>query len=161
MGFFRQERILEWVVISSSRGSSQPRDWNGISCVSYIAGRSFTCWAIREAHSQEGLETVHRPLHDLQLDAGSICLSRNTQQVRPLSGLLAYSAESLSFHKGILMHELMPNCCCWGGNMSYYVFWYHFLFGNNLNISLLNCESFYYILNTSPLSDKHFGNIFS
>ena len=29
-----QERLLEWVAISSSRGSSQPRDWTCISCVS-------------------------------------------------------------------------------------------------------------------------------
>ena len=27
-----QARILEWVAISSSRGSSQPRDWTCISC---------------------------------------------------------------------------------------------------------------------------------
>ena len=33
MGFF-QARILEWVAISSSRGSSQPRDQTGISYVS-------------------------------------------------------------------------------------------------------------------------------
>ena len=29
-----QARILEWVAISFSRGSSQPRDWTRISCVS-------------------------------------------------------------------------------------------------------------------------------
>ena len=29
-----QARTLEWVAISSSRGSSQPRDWTCISCVS-------------------------------------------------------------------------------------------------------------------------------
>ena len=29
-----QARILEWVVISFSRGSSQPRDWTYISCTS-------------------------------------------------------------------------------------------------------------------------------
>ena len=34
-----QARILEWVAISFSRGSSQPRDWTCISC---IAGRFFT-----------------------------------------------------------------------------------------------------------------------
>ena len=28
----RQTRILEWVVIPFSRGSSQPRDWTGVSC---------------------------------------------------------------------------------------------------------------------------------
>ena len=36
------ERILEWVAMPSSRGSSQPRDWTHISCVSFIAGGFFT-----------------------------------------------------------------------------------------------------------------------
>ena len=31
-----QARILEWVAISHSRGSFQPRDWNHISCISCI-----------------------------------------------------------------------------------------------------------------------------
>ena len=39
-------RILEWVTYPFSRGSSQPRNWTGISC---IAGRFFTSWATREA----------------------------------------------------------------------------------------------------------------
>ena len=41
-----QARILEWVAISFSRGSSQPRDptW-----VFWIAGGFFTNWATREA----------------------------------------------------------------------------------------------------------------
>jgi len=34
-----QTRILEWVAISFSRGSSQPRDQTQVSC---IAGRLFT-----------------------------------------------------------------------------------------------------------------------
>ena len=34
-----QARILEWVAISYTRGSSQPRDWNCVPCVSYIGGR--------------------------------------------------------------------------------------------------------------------------
>ena len=34
-----QARILEWVAMPSSRGSSQPRDWTQVSC---IAGRFFT-----------------------------------------------------------------------------------------------------------------------
>ena len=33
-----QTRILEWVVISFSRGSPQPRDRTRVSCVSRIAG---------------------------------------------------------------------------------------------------------------------------
>ena len=41
-----QARILEWVAKPSSRGSSQPRDWNLVFC---IAGRFFTVWAMSEA----------------------------------------------------------------------------------------------------------------
>ena len=46
-----QAGILEWVAISFSRGSSQPRDQAHISC---IAGRFFTIWATWKAHN-----TVH------------------------------------------------------------------------------------------------------
>ena len=41
-----QARILEWVAISSSRGSSQPRDRTQVS---RIAGRHFNLWTTREA----------------------------------------------------------------------------------------------------------------
>ena len=44
-----QARILEWVVISSSRGSFQARDRTRISCISCTAGGFFTHWAIRKA----------------------------------------------------------------------------------------------------------------
>ena len=37
-----QARILEWVAISFSRGSSQPRDQTHISCISCFADRLFT-----------------------------------------------------------------------------------------------------------------------
>ena len=39
-------RILERVTYPFSRGSSQPRNWTGVSC---IAGRFFTSWSTREA----------------------------------------------------------------------------------------------------------------
>ena len=41
-----QARILEWVAIPFSRGSSQPRDRTQVS---RIAGRFFTIWTTREA----------------------------------------------------------------------------------------------------------------
>ena len=41
-----QARIPEWVAISFSRGSSQPRDRTWVSCT---AGRFFTDWATKEA----------------------------------------------------------------------------------------------------------------
>ena len=40
-----QARILEWVVISSSRGSSWPRDWTCVSCVSCIGRQILYHWA--------------------------------------------------------------------------------------------------------------------
>ena len=39
---FLQTRILEWVAMPSSRGSSQPRVGTHVSCVSCIAGRFLT-----------------------------------------------------------------------------------------------------------------------
>ena len=43
-----QARILEWVPILFSRGSSRHWDWTWVSC---IAGRFFTIWVTREAPS--------------------------------------------------------------------------------------------------------------
>ena len=40
-------RILEWVAISHSNGSSRPRDRTQVS---RIVGKFFTIWATREAH---------------------------------------------------------------------------------------------------------------
>ena len=40
-----QARILEWVVIPFSRGSSQPKDWTLVSC---IAGRFYIIWTTTE-----------------------------------------------------------------------------------------------------------------
>ena len=55
-----QARILEWVAISFSRGSSQPRDRTRVS---HIADRRFNCWATREAHMS------------CMIDVKSLCLS--------------------------------------------------------------------------------------
>ena len=42
-----EARVLEWVAISFSRGSSQCRDWTRVSC---IAGRHLTVWGILRKH---------------------------------------------------------------------------------------------------------------
>ena len=54
-----QARILEWVAIPSSRGSSQPRVQ---TCVSCIAGRFFTHWATWEAQIENIL--VNKASHN-------------------------------------------------------------------------------------------------
>ena len=58
-------RILEWVAISISRGSSQPRDWTRVSS---IAGRFFTIWATRQAHV---LSERHIFVHNFQKTQGA------------------------------------------------------------------------------------------
>jgi len=40
-----QARVLEWIAISFSRGSSRPRDWTRISCT---VGTFFTDWVTRK-----------------------------------------------------------------------------------------------------------------
>ena len=52
-----QARILEWVVIPISRGSSPSRYRTWVSC---IAGRFFTVWAIREAPLGTYLATFYK-----------------------------------------------------------------------------------------------------
>ena len=42
-----QARILEWLAISSSRGSSRSKDWTHISCVSGIAGASLVAQSVK------------------------------------------------------------------------------------------------------------------
>ena len=54
-----QGRILEWVAISFSRGSSQPRDRTQVSC---IAGRRFNLWATREV--QKFINLLLIPLYN-------------------------------------------------------------------------------------------------
>ena len=41
-----QARILEWIAIPFSRGTSQPRDWALVSC---LTGKFFTIWATKKA----------------------------------------------------------------------------------------------------------------
>ena len=41
-----QARVLEWIAVSFSRGSSRPRNQTQVSC---IAGRRYTVWATTEA----------------------------------------------------------------------------------------------------------------
>ena len=51
-----QARILQWVALPFSRGSSQPRDWIQVSC---IAGGFFTVWATREPQALWNAAFLH------------------------------------------------------------------------------------------------------
>ena len=63
-----QARVLEWVAISYSRGSSWPMDG---SQVSYTAGRFFTFWATREAQLQILWRKLSKRLFHLYLKSGT------------------------------------------------------------------------------------------
>ena len=69
-----QARILEWVAISSFGGSSRPRDWTLISCISCISctGRQILYhWATWEAesttHFQNSDQLNFLPFHPVSL----------------------------------------------------------------------------------------------
>ena len=47
--------FLEWVAISFSRGSPQPRDWIWVSCT---AGRLFMDWATREVQGRFSVDEI-------------------------------------------------------------------------------------------------------
>ena len=51
-----QARILEWIGIPFSRGSSQPRDRTQVSC---IAGRFFTVWATGKTNQGSNPTPLH------------------------------------------------------------------------------------------------------
>ena len=53
-----QAKILEWVALSSSRGSSQPRDGTHVSWVSCTVGWILYHWATWEAHIDIKCRTV-------------------------------------------------------------------------------------------------------
>ena len=57
-----QARILEWVAIPFSRGSSQPRDRTWVFC---IVGGLFLIWATREASSQTVQHRISAVLHEI------------------------------------------------------------------------------------------------
>ena len=58
-----QARILEWVAIPFSTGSSWPRDRTWVFC---MAGRLFTIWTIREARIIPFMFRHHVPCRDYE-----------------------------------------------------------------------------------------------
>ena len=85
-----QARMLEWVAMTFSRGSSWPRDW---TWVSYIAGRFFTIWATREAPKDTftlGCHSLPGDLPNPGIKPGSPALQADS-----------LSSEPLGKHKGL------------------------------------------------------------
>ena len=72
-----QARILAWVAIPFSRGSSQAGDWTQVSCT---AGRFFTIWAIAVMPpAQEQRQHMGEASLRKQLEKWSLTLTDHTQ----------------------------------------------------------------------------------
>ena len=116
-----QAKILEWVAIPFSMGSSQPRDQ---TVLSYTASRFFTIWATREAlypPTAKSLQscptlcnpkdyTVHGILQARILEWAAFLFSRGSSQPRDLTQAL--QADSLpSEPPGKPMNTGMGSLC--------------------------------------------------
>ena len=70
-------RILEWAAISSSRGSSQSRDWTQVS---YIASEVFTNWATSKLFS--AIQTYFQDFSWFYSDLGSLEVKKKKKKNR-------------------------------------------------------------------------------
>ena len=77
-----QARILEWITISSSRGSSWPRDWTHVSCIGSQILYHYATW---EAHTQCW---VHIISSSCVLIFPSCVFSNSTQHPLPILSCL-------------------------------------------------------------------------
>ena len=101
-----QARVLEWVAISYSRGSSWPRDQTQVSC---IVSRFFTIWATREAQCLLGgmlsplcvTPSVARNDHILKYDVplGKVALGKSAVSALPCRklNLASYQEDRIPF----------------------------------------------------------------
>ena len=87
-----QAWILEWVAISFSRGSSQPRDRTRVSC---IVGKRFTIWATREA-----LRPRSQPKTKKKYPTSTSCLIRGVDVRLSEMGRCAWGSQPTSWLAG-------------------------------------------------------------
>ena len=79
-----QTRILEWVAISFSRGSSQPRDRTQVS---RIAGRLFTICATKEGNAgleeaQAGIKMSRRNINNHRYADDTTLMAEKEEELR-------------------------------------------------------------------------------
>ena len=117
-----QAIVLEWIAISFSRGSSQPRDRTWVSC---IVDRRFTVWATREVYiytslpGKSGYNWTKKWL--LQLLPAELLAQQRKSQLPPL--LLSWAQDE----GGILSMESVTGKTEW---------WFYLLWA-----PLISCQS--------------------
>ena len=114
-----QARILEWIAISFSRGSSLPRDRTWVSC---IIGRCFTIWATREeydsaiplAYTPERNENIYRYIMwYMNVHSSTMFNSQNmeTTQVPSTDHWVNKQNEAYPYNGVILSHNWSTDRC--------------------------------------------------
>ena len=92
-----QARILEWVAISFSRGSSQPRDRIRVS---RIVDRHFTIWATREVNAgldkaQDGIKIAGRNINNLRYADDTTLMAESEVEIKSLLMKVKEESEKL------------------------------------------------------------------
>ena len=122
-----QARILEWVAISFSKGSSRPRDQIQVS---HIVGRFFTIWATREAQSQALMFCYKAPVtltsKNLPLTIFLKCPFFGAQKSHSLPCF------SFQFHLGV--HHLYTNVS-WSSVVDSFLFSSHIIYFHGISSS--------------------------
>ena len=108
-----QARILEWVAISFSRGSSQPRDQTQVSC---RAGRFFTDWATTEnlMEDMKGLVSLKEEIQRCSFSLSCENTRRKQPPINQEQSLYQQADHAHTFIWGSQPPELWEiNVCCW------------------------------------------------
>ena len=123
-----QARILEWVAIPFSKGSSWSKDQTQVSC---IIGKFFTLWATKEAQSNKPY-TLHRVWYPCLLlyhpkeigqKLGLLFLNNTFLQYNHDFNCYPYSApeKTMATHSSTLAwkshgRRSLMGCCLWGSH---------------------------------------------
>ena len=101
-----QARILTWVAVSFSRGSSRPRDGTCVSCISCIGRWILYHWAMREASKQTCPDVYKSICHPPE----ALCtFSRNPQRFWNILPLESFWVCSNSDKKHDIIYHIPSN----------------------------------------------------
>ena len=101
-----QARVLEWVAVPFSRGSSQPRDWTQVS---RIAGSFFTIWAGKPKNTGVGSLSLLQGIFPTQKSNQRLLHCK--QILYQLSYLGSLCVHPPFFHH-LICSAVLVVCCC-------------------------------------------------
>ena len=157
-----QARILEWVVISYSRGSSLPKNWTRVSGISYtgrwilyhccsVAKSSLTLWGLMDC-SMPGFPVLHCPLEFAQTHvdwvrwsyltiSSSVAPSPPTLNLSQHQGLFQWVGSSHQVAKVLGLQLQQQSSSEYSGLISFKVDWFDLLAVQGTLKSLLQHHS--------------------